>query len=162
MNRLAPREWGLVAAAGALLADQTSKLFILYGLGFHARGDHTSVAVLPFFNLTMDQNSGISFGAFSGHGALGTAVLVALSLAAIVGMSWWLWNTNRLGLCVGLGLIVGGALGNLIDRLANGSVTDFIKLPFWPAFNVSDIAITSGVLALLWVLEAPSRRTPRS
>jgi signal peptidase II len=154
VNRLAPREWGLVAAAGALLADQTSKLFILYGLGFHARGDHTSVAVLPFFNLTMDQNSGISFGAFSGHGALGTAVLVALSLAAIVGMSWWLWNTNRLGLCVGLGLIVGGALGNLIDRVIYGWVADFFDFHsggyHWYVFNLADCAITLGVAALVY------------
>ena len=50
-------------------------------------------------------------------------------------------------------MLIGGALGNLIDRLANGAVTDFIKLPHWPAFNVADMAITFGVLALLWVLE---------
>jgi len=55
-----------------------------------------------------------------------------------------------------LGLLLGGAIGNLIDRVAQGSVTDFIKLPLWPAFNVGDMAITFGVLALLWVLEGPS------
>jgi signal peptidase II len=56
------------------------------------------------------------------------------------------------------GLLVGGALGNLIDRLVHGAVTDFVKLPLWPAFNVADMAITFGVLALLWVLEGPRRR----
>ena len=56
------------------------------------------------------------------------------------------------------GLLIGGALGNLIDRLAHGAVTDFIKLPAWPAFNVADMAITFGVLALLWVLEGPRHR----
>ena len=62
----------------------------------------------------------------------------------------WLWLPT--------GLLVGGALGNLIDRLAHGAVTDFVKLPLWPAFNVADMAITFGVLALLWVLEGPRRR----
>jgi signal peptidase II len=55
------------------------------------------------------------------------------------------------------GLLIGGAVGNLIDRVANGAVTDFIKLPLWPAFNVADMSITFGVLALLWVLEGPRR-----
>ena len=55
------------------------------------------------------------------------------------------------------GMLVGGALGNLIDRIANGAVTDFIKLPHWPAFNVADICITVGVFVLLWVLEGPRR-----
>ena len=65
----------------------------------------------------------------------------------------WLWLPT--------GLLVGGALGNLIDRLVNGAVTDFIKLPLWPAFNVSDMAITFGVLALLYVLEGSPSRRPR-
>ena len=56
------------------------------------------------------------------------------------------------------GLLIGGAIGNLIDRVAHDAVTDFIKLPHWPAFNVADMSITFGVLALLWVLEAPRQR----
>jgi signal peptidase II len=59
----------------------------------------------------------------------------------------WLW--------IPTGMLVGGAIGNLIDRVAHGAVTDFIKLPAWPAFNVADMSITFGVLALLWVLEGP-------
>jgi signal peptidase II len=55
------------------------------------------------------------------------------------------------------GMLIGGALGNLIDRLVNGAVTDFIKLPLWPAFNVADTSITLGVLVLVWVLEGPRR-----
>jgi signal peptidase II len=58
-------------------------------------------------------------------------------------------------------MLVGGAIGNLIDRIASGAVTDFIKLPHWPAFNVADISITFGVLALLWVLAGPRQRRDR-
>jgi signal peptidase II len=65
----------------------------------------------------------------------------------------WLW--------LACGLLVGGALGNLIDRIAHGSVTDFIKLPLWPAFNLADMSITFGVLALLYVLEGPRARDER-
>jgi len=72
---------------------------------------------------------------------------------------YFLLRPTRPGLWIPTGLLVGGAVGNLIDRLANGWVTDFIKLPLWPAFNVSDMAITFGVLALLYVLEgSPSKR----
>jgi signal peptidase II len=66
---------------------------------------------------------------------------------------------TRRGLWIPTGLLVGGAIGNLIDRLSGGSVTDFIKLPLWPAFNVSDMAITFGVLSLLYVLEGPRRHS---
>jgi signal peptidase II len=59
------------------------------------------------------------------------------------------------------GLLIGGAAGNLIDRLRDGAVTDFVKLPHWPAFNVADMAITFGVLALVYVLEGPPRRAGR-
>jgi signal peptidase II len=58
------------------------------------------------------------------------------------------------------GLLIGGAVGNLVDRLGSGEVTDFLKIPLWPAFNVADVAITVGVLALLWVLEGPRRERP--
>jgi signal peptidase II len=102
------------------------------------------------------RNSGVAFGFLSGGGALVLSLTLAALLALLIYFSRhpgrpWLW--------LPVGLLLGGALGNLIDRLANGSVTDFIKLPLWPAFNISDMAITFGVLALLYVLEGPRTRS---
>lgn len=95
-------------------------------------------------------NHGVAFGFFSGGGTIVLAVtLVALGALvlyfALRPARPWLWLPT--------GLLLGGAVGNLIDRLSEGSVIDFIKLPLWPAFNLADVAITFGVLALLWVLE---------
>jgi signal peptidase II len=111
---------------------------------------------LPGVNLVHVRNTGVAFGFFAGGGAI-VLVLTLTALTALV--VYFLLRPTRRGLWIATGLLVGGAVGNLIDRLANGSVTDFIKLPLWPAFNVSDMAITFGVLTLLYVLEgSPSRR----
>jgi signal peptidase II len=110
---------------------------------------------LPGVNLVHIQNSGVAFGFFSGGGALVLVVTLAALAALVV---YFLLRPTRPLLWLPTGLLVGGAIGNLIDRLTSGSVTDFIKFPLWPAFNVSDIAITFGVLALLYVLEGPGHR----
>lgn len=110
---------------------------------------------LPLIDLVHVRNTGVAFGFFSGGGALVLALTV-VALVVLVGYlarrpeKPWLWLPT--------GMLVGGAAGNLIDRVGMGSVTDFIKLPHWPAFNVADMSITFGVLALLWVLEG--RRRP--
>src|SRR5205085_972402 len=84
----------------------------------------------------------------------GGAVVLACTLVALAALLFYfVRHPGRRGLWVPTGLLLGGAIGNLIDRLLHGSVTDFIKLPHWPAFNVADMAITFGVLALLFVLE---------
>jgi signal peptidase II len=85
-------------------------------------------------------------------------VLAFTLIALAILLSYFVRHPDRRGLWVPTGLLVGGALGNLIDRLANGAVTDFIKLPAWPAFNVADMAITFGVLALLYVIEGGRSR----
>jgi signal peptidase II len=105
---------------------------------------------LPAINLVDVRNTGVAFSLFSGGGAL-VLVFTFLALAALVG--YFAMRPDRAGLWLPTGLLVGGAIGNLIDRLVHGAVTDFIKLPFWPAFNVADMSITFGVLALLYVLE---------
>jgi signal peptidase II len=105
---------------------------------------------LPAINLVDVRNTGVAFSLFSGGGAL-VLVFTFLALAALVG--YFTMRPDRSGLWLPTGLLVGGAIGNLIDRLVHGAVTDFIKLPFWPAFNVADMSITFGVLALLYVLE---------
>ncbi len=101
------------------------------------------------------RNNGVAFGFFSGGGAI-VLIITLVALALLV--AYLLRRPDRQGLWLATGLLLGGALGNLIDRIAHGAVTDFIKLPLWPAFNVADMAITVGVLALLWVLEGPRER----
>ena len=147
------REWGLAAAAVALLLDQGSKILLLYVLGFgDAPGSHIQIS--PFFNLVMVWNPGISYGLFPAHGRGGTVILAVFSVLAVGGLGWWLWNARRQALAIGLGLVIGGALGNLIDRLVYGKVADFFHFYEpgydWYVFNVADCAITVGVAALLY------------
>jgi signal peptidase II len=107
-------------------------------------------SLLPGVHLVHVHNTGVAFGFLSGGGA----VVLACTLVALAALVFYfLRHPASRGLWVPTGLLVGGAIGNLIDRLLNGSVTDFIKLPHWPAFNVADIAITVGVVALAFVLE---------
>ena len=96
------------------------------------------------------RNHGVAFGFLSGGGSAVLAVTL-LALAAL--LVYFALRPGRRLLWLPTGLLLGGAVGNLIDRVAHGAVTDFIKLPLWPAFNLADAAITFGVLALLWVLE---------
>jgi signal peptidase II len=105
---------------------------------------------LPGVNLVHVRNTGVAFGVFSGGGALVLIfTLVALSLL----LAYFARRPARPGLWIPTGLLVGGALGNLIDRVGSGAVTDFVKLPLWPAFNIADMAITFGILALIYVLD---------
>jgi signal peptidase II len=138
------------ARAGALLgavliADQVTKHTIASGI---APGEEKKF--LPLIHLVHVRNTGVAFGFLSGGGALVLA-FTFVALAVLVGYFWS--HPERPYLWVPTGMLTGGALGNLFDRVAHGSVTDFIKLPHWPAFNVADMAITFGVLALLYVLE---------
>ena len=105
---------------------------------------------LPGIELVHVRNTGVAFGVLSGGGAIVLAFTL-LALGVLVG--YLALRPERHLLWLPTGMLVGGALGNLIDRLVHGAVIDFIKLPLWPAFNVADISITFGVFALLWVLE---------
>jgi signal peptidase II len=111
---------------------------------------------LPGVQLVDVRNSGVAFGFLSGGGTL-VLILTLTALAAL--LVYFALHPRRRLLWLPTGLLVGGALGNLIDRFSSGSVTDFIKLPLWPAFNIADMSITFGVLSLLYVLEsAPKDR----
>ena len=107
---------------------------------------------LPGIQLVHVRNTGVAFGFLSGGGAL---VLVFTLLALGVLVTYFALHPGRQLLWLPTGMLIGGALGNLIDRAAYGAVIDFIKLPLWPAFNVADMSITFGIIALLWVLEGP-------
>jgi signal peptidase II len=139
-----------VVLAAVLILDQLTKHTIAAGI---ATGEERRF--LPGIHLVHVRNTGVAFGFFSGGGAL---VLVFTLAALAVLLGYFLLRPERPWLWLPTGMLIGGAIGNLIDRLANGAVTDFIKLPFWPAFNVADMSITFGVLALLYALEAPRAR----
>jgi signal peptidase II len=134
---------GLVAAV--LIVDQLTKHTLASGID-----PGESKRFLPGITLVHVRNKGVAFGFLSGGG---TVVLVFTLVALATLLGYFLLRPQRPWLWVPTGMLVGGAFGNLIDRLVNGAVTDFIKLPLWPAFNVADMSITLGVLALLWVLE---------
>jgi signal peptidase II len=128
-----------------LVLDQLTKHTLATGI---APGE--AKKFLPGIDLVHVRNTGVAFSLFSGGGAV---VLVFTLAALAVLVSFLALRPERAGLWIPTGLLIGGAVGNLIDRLSSGAVTDFIKLPLWPAFNVADMAITFGVLALLYVLE---------
>jgi len=137
-------------AALVLALDQLTKHTVATGV---AAGE--SKKFLPGVNLVHVRNTGVAFSIFSDGGTL-VLVFTLVALALLVG--YFAMHPDRPWLWIPTGMLVGGAVGNLIDRIANGAVTDFIKLPHWPAFNVADMSITFGVLALLWVLEGPRQR----
>ena len=110
------------------------------------------------FELSYVTNSGIAFGLLS-EGANGVVLAVTLGALALV-LGWFATDTTRPGLWLGVGLLVGGAIGNLIDRLRLDAVTDFIDPPLWPAFNVADVAITAGVVILVLSAFAPAAESP--
>jgi signal peptidase II len=140
---------GLIVAAIALVLDQASKFFF-YDL-LVTQG-HRAIKVLPFFNLVEVWNYGISFGMFNSGSAGGSIIFVGLALAIVVALLVWLRSAASALIAAALGLVIGGAVGNVIDRLRFGAVFDFLDFHVagwhWPAFNVADSAICIGVLLL--------------
>ena len=141
---------GLVAAL-TLALDQTSKMWVLHGLQLPLRGH---VPVMPTIDFVMVWNRGISYGLFQQDTPLGRTVLLLVTLAASAFLiRWILREDNRLSLFA-LGLVLGGAIGNGIDRLAYGAVVDFVLFHIgsfqWYVFNIADAAIVVGVALLLY------------
>ena len=137
-------------AACVLAADQATKALVRASL---ERGEHE-----PLFlgiDLVNVRNRGVAFGLFEDGGALLVVVAVVALLALLV---FFVTHLDRPLVWLPTGLLIAGAAGNLIDRAREGAVTDFVDLPYWPAFNVADVAITAGVVALLYVLEGPPSR----
>ncbi len=119
----------------------------------------------PFVKLIMVWNRGISYGLFQQNSDFGRWVLIAVSILAAIGLSVWIRRTSAKLLATSLGLIVGGAVGNVIDRLAYGAVFDFIQFHVgswsWYVFNVADAAIVAGVVGLLYDSFVLDRRRTR-
>ena len=110
-------------------------------------------------------NPGISYGLFPASSWMGTAALVVFSVIAVVVLGWWLWHTTSRSLALGLGLVIGGAIGNnLIDRVIYGRVADFFHFHGfgydWYVFNIADTAITLGAIAIVYEVLKPEHRTP--
>jgi signal peptidase II len=158
---------GVIAGIVTLVLDQTSKLWLLYVFEIARRG---AVKVTPFFDLVLAWNVGISFGWFQNDGFLAQAVLTAIKAVAVVVLAIWMARSRNRLATVALGLIIGGAIGNAIDRVAYGAVVDFALFHVqiggntfnWYVFNVADVAIVAGVAALLYdsFLGVPAAKAP--
>ncbi|MEM8878394.1 MAG: signal peptidase II [Pseudomonadota bacterium] len=140
-----------IVAATVFGVDQLTKLWILFGLGLLEVGQ---IPLLPFFDLTMVWNYGISYGLFQQDGNLGRYVLVAIKIIAALALWFWAGQTPSKLMRVAMACIIGGALGNAVDRVAYGAVADFAHLHWgefsWYVFNVADAAIVVGVLLMLY------------
>ena len=143
------RGWArALATVGLVVAlDQASKQAAVTRIG---RGE--SINVFLGLDLTNTRNTGVAFGALQ-DGGVAIAVLVALALLLLLG--YFAWHAERAWLWLPVGMLLGGALGNLADRARLGAVIDFIDPVAWPAFNLADAAIVLGVLGLLYVIEGP-------
>src|SRR5438105_12385155 len=110
MSARRARRWGWVIAAAALILDQASKNLLIYGYGFGRLGPLARIVLLPFFDLVMVWNRGVSYGLLQAGGMTGTLILTGFSLVAVVVLAWWMMRADRMALTAGLGLIIGGAL----------------------------------------------------
>jgi signal peptidase II len=145
------RRAGLVSAL-VLLVDQVSKALVRGGI---AVGEED--AIFPGVTLVHIKNKGVAFGAFEDQVAV---VIVVIAVAILAMLVYFAKHASQPLIWLPTGLLAGGAIGNIFDRVRDGAVTDFLKLPAWPAFNVADIAITFGVFALLLVLERNAADEP--
>ena len=147
--------FGLMVLIAGTVLDQAHKWWMLLGYDIQSRG---RVSVLPFLDLVYAKNTGISYGWLAGSGPV---LLIGFSLVLIAVMWLWLAQNDTKLVAIGLGLIMGGALGNVLDRITMGGVADFIQLHafgyYWYVFNIADMLIFVGVAALLYDVLIVSR-----
>lgn len=164
---MTPLRAGILTAVVTLVADQASKLWLLNGFDLARRG---VVKVMPFFDLVLAWNIGISFGWLQNDGQAAQLALMAVKIVAVIALAIWMARSQTRLATVALGLIIGGAIGNGIDRLAYGAVVDFALFHIeiggntynWYVFNLADVAIVAGVAALLYdsFLGVPAAKAP--
>lgn len=161
--------FGLAVALAVVLCDQSLKLWLLFVFDLGARG---AVRIAPFFDLVLVWNRGISYGLFQQNGPWGPWLLLVLKLV-VIGLLWvWLARSVSRLTALSLGLIIGGAVGNAIDRLAYGAVADFALFHLttqtwsfrWYVFNLADVAIVAGVIGLVYesLIGDRAAKAPRS
>ena len=158
---------GIIAAVAVLILDQATKLWLLFVFDIARRG---AVKVTPFFDLVLAWNIGISFGWLQNDGQAAQLALMAVKVVAVIALAIWMARSQTRLATVALGLIIGGAIGNGIDRLAYGAVVDFALFHIeiggntfnWYVFNLADVAIVAGVAALLYdsFLGVPAAKAP--
>jgi signal peptidase II len=143
--------FGLLIGAIVFVLDQITKYAVLYGLDLVTRG---KIYVTPFMDFVLAMNRGISYGLFPQDGELGRWVLFWIKIAASVLFLFWLRRAGSKVVAAALGLLIGGALGNALDRALQGAVVDFVALHAfgfrWYVFNLADAAIVAGVMGLLY------------
>jgi signal peptidase II len=146
-----PRLLGLLATLAALIIDQANKLWLIFVYGIEAR---QPLRVTSFFDIVYAKNPGISYSLMRAHTGTQRLGLLVFIFAATALLALWLWKAGTRLAGLGLGLIVGGALGNLYDRLAYGFVADFYHFHLWTfswyVFNLADVAIVLGVGLLIY------------
>jgi signal peptidase II len=157
----------VIAALLVLVLDQATKLWLLFVFDIAHRG---AVEVTPFFDLVLAWNVGISFGWLQSENQFAQIALMAVKAIAVIVLAIWMARSRNLIATIALGLIIGGAIGNAIDRFAYGAVVDFALLHIqlggktfnWYVFNLADVAIVAGVAALLYdsFLGVPAAKAP--
>ena len=164
---MTPLRAGILSALVTLVADQASKYWLLNGFDLARKG---VVKVTPFFDLVLAWNIGISFGWLQNDSPSAQIALMAVKVIAVIALAIWMARSQTRLATVALGLIVGGAIGNGIDRFAYGAVVDFALFHVeigentynWYIFNLADVAIVAGVAALLYdsFLGVPAAKAP--
>ncbi len=142
---------GLLCALAIIVVDQISKQLILEV--FLSSNAPFNINITGFLDLVLVWNKGVSFGMFASDNPYQSWLLAGLTTLIVGGLTAWLWRASHLLLGVALGFIIGGAIGNIIDRIRFGAVVDFVYFHIgnfsWPAFNVADITISFGVMFLI-------------
>ncbi|MEN8236348.1 MAG: signal peptidase II [Pseudomonadota bacterium] len=154
-----PPRLGLIIAFVILIMDQVTKWLVLDALS-----DLKRVVIVPgFFDFSLAWNRGVSFSMFSSSAEFMPWVLSGIAILIVLGLLWWLAKVDTLMVSCGIGMIIGGAVGNLIDRLRFGAVVDFLDFYLvgyhWPTFNIADCAVTVGVGLILldsWLMSKQS------
>ncbi len=152
---------GLLAIAAVVAIDQAVKIWLLFSFDLETRG---VVRLLPFLDLVSVWNTGISYGLFPQDGPVGRWVLLGVKVIVVILLATWMVRAKTRLTTIALGLIIGGAIGNAIDRLTFGAVFDFVLFHIttasfsfrWYVFNLADVAIVAGVFGLLYETLKPA------